>query len=167
MKNIKYLLCAICAIVLSACSDDDEKYTSYPPLFESMTAVNDVDGGTTLRVGEQFTITANERKEGKLLYKTTYAWAAEPGNLTQNDYTAGYNSYAEGRNPSAKMVISQAGTYTITLTAKYWNAAANVTTTTGTEKLEDGTEVEYREASVVGAYTVVLTKTIKVLDREQ
>lgn len=130
MKNhFLHTLLALAAIVLSfsSCTDDDE-YASKAPLFSDMTFTNLTADTDEIHVGDRFVATAVRKDAGSLIYKVAYVWSISPSNddTTQKAATNLDKLYYEGKqNPTDTICINKAGTYTVTLTAKY-NASGNV-----------------------------------------
>lgn len=136
------MLLNICCVMLLlvtclSCSEDSDnpKYTSLPPQF-SHVETNNLDGDSTLRVGERIIFTAVQSKKGKLLYKATYNWGNKKGDATHS-FTENVIYDNNPANPTDTVVFAHPGTYTITLNAKY-HISGNYDNINSTEMWEDG-----------------------------
>lgn len=166
MKLPHFFCISLAAVALAACSShaDDEEYRSEPPKFADITVRSLADGGSTVRVGEQFVATAVQSKTGRLLNGSDYVWTITPA----DSVTHRFKKYAiydnEPQNPTDTILVKAPGQYEINFTGTY-RASGNTTFWTGNynEKLDNGTRVSYSLNGLL-SFDVVVRKTITVVE---
>lgn len=129
MKTQLKAILVLSTTLLCACTNDsnDSKYRSEPPQFSEVTLQSLTTGTSTIKAGEKFVVTANQKNKGRLLNKTTYAWSISPsneGDSQKYDNVVIYDNNSV--NPTDTVVINTPGQYTITFTGTY-NASGNTT----------------------------------------
>ena len=109
-------------LCLASCSNDDDKYRSYPPTLSEITIQSLEEGASsTFHVGDKLVATAVQSSKGHLLYKATYKWTISPTSdvdYTQKNKNTVIYDY-ESETPTDTIVINTPGTYSVTLDATY------------------------------------------------
>jgi len=167
LKSIPLLFLISLPLVFTACTDDEEKYASEPPLFSNITAKVKGTGSEELHVGDSIVITAVQSKAGRLLYQAKYNWSSTPDGLThlKPSQTVVYDN--EPQDPSETVIATAAGSYTLTFSAKYDNSGnttywGNKYGYSFTQSFETGGGSATYNTGGAFYFTVTATKTIKV-----
>lgn len=147
----------LAGLSLAACDDSDD-YASHPPYFSDITFSPD-----TVRAGETFVATAVQSSAGTLLDRTTYTWTlsqnGEEVDVAHRYTTGGVYPYLPS-NPTDTLTIGTAGSYVLTLVARY-NISGQSDGTYYYVSSDDGSF----SASCQGGswnYTITMTKTFRV-----
>lgn len=159
-----------------SCSDDsnDEKYRSEPPRFSdiSVRPLNTTEQGSDgdaqeLYTGQRLLVTAHQSAIGRLLYKAVYSWTASPSDGVSHLYSQNVVYDNNSVDPTDTIIVNNAGTYSISLTAKYY-ASGQVTSwgaehSSGfTESFADGNGSVTYSLSGILYFTVNASKTFTV-----
>lgn len=179
MKNAFIGSLLLCLLTTVACSNDDDKYNSEPPMFSDFTIQSVATGSSEVQAGEKFVIRGVQKSSGNLLYFSMsngqlvdpFTWSVSPDAASYNKHRVATDNsgkilyYAE---PVDTMVIDQAGTYTITFTGKYqaggntsaWSSAHGASFTEYWADKSSGS-VQYKTNGLL-SFTVTAQKKITI-----
>lgn len=116
----KYFLfpIALTTLALTACSDDDDKYASKPPILTDIVATPLTPGATELKAGERILLKAVQRNKGRLLNATKYNWSSTSEQISHRyPATAIYDN--EPIDATDTIIVSNPGSYQVSFTARY------------------------------------------------
>lgn len=172
-KTILWIGVATLCFAFASCSDEanDEKYRSEPPTFSDLTFKTVDTGSETIHVGEKFVVTAEQKKLRRLLNTTTYSWSVTPNSNSQvsQKYVQSVIYDQETQNPTDTLVITEAGDYEITFTARY-NVSGNTTVWsskygyTYSESFADGNGTATYTTGGLFYFGVTATKSFSVVE---
>lgn len=130
---------ALSLLFLASCSQDsdNEDYQSTPPTFSGMQAVNADNPEGELKAGDNIRFTGIQKKTGHLLIGTTYTWSVTPDVDVEFEPVLSVNYGVDKSNPTNIFKFNKAGTYRVTLQAKYSTAGSKGMTKSWTEEYPD------------------------------
>lgn len=169
-KTFQWIGMSVLCLGMAGCSEDsnNEKYRSEPPMFEDFTLKSLDTGASEVHAGEKFVITGEQKKLGRLLNTTTYAWTAAPSDGVSQKYQRSAIYDQETQNPTDTLIITQPGEYTVTFQARY-NASGNTSVWSGsrgysfTESFADGNGKATYVTGGLFYFSVTAEKKIEIL----
>lgn len=146
-------LIAICAVVVSSCSDDPSSHAVLPR-FSGIVLSSD-----NLAAGTMITATAHQVKTGKYLDRTTYSWKCSSDEAELRP-SSGVFYESDKSDPYCYITLpTTPGTYIITFTATY-NVSANMPNGTTEEEVEGGMAT-YTTSPLTGMVTITRKINVK------
>lgn len=127
---------------LSSCSDDRDRFASFPPKFSAI-QITDLEGNkTTPKKGIPFVATVIEKQPGKLLNKVRYHWSANRNEAWEHRFRPEEIYSPQFTQPSDTILVSESGLFTLSFTATY-NVSGQARNRNLEGTLEDGTSASY------------------------
>jgi|GEM_PF-515058 len=164
-KYLNLLVAAVLLVLPAACSEDDDKYNSIVPEFSDMQFHPlDKASGNVIYAGEPFVATAVQSSRGRLLDRTTYAWALNDED-EEMDVPHKYRKEVvydvQSDNPTDTIIVSRPGNYRLRFRANY--RVSGTGSGGGSIISIPGGQITYYLSTLT--YQVTIDKNLKVVAR--